>query len=57
MSKLKVKDLRGAFQYVERVLISDQIFNALGAKTWHYAAELRTISVAYILMVWLSSCW
>ena len=28
---------------------SDQIFHAPGAKPWHYAAELRTLSVTYFL--------
>ena len=29
--------------------ISDQIFHAPGAKLWHYAVQLRTLSVAYPL--------
>ena len=29
--------------------LCDQIFHAPGAKLWHYAAELRTLSVTYPL--------
>ena len=29
--------------------LSDQIFHAPGAKLWHYAAELRTLSVTFPL--------
>ena len=29
--------------------LSDQIFHAPGAKLWHYAAELRTLSVTNTL--------
>ena len=31
--------------------LADQIFHGPGAKTWHYAAELRTLSVTYLFCV------
>ena len=45
---LKVKYLRGVF-FGGVGHLSDQIFHAPGAKYWHYAAELRTLSVTYLL--------
>ena len=44
---IKVKNLRGAFAGASQ--LNDQIFHSPGAKLWHYAAELRTLSVAYPL--------
>ena len=45
--KVKVKYLRGAFGGAGH--LREQIFHAPGAKLWHYAAELLTLSVTYPL--------
>ena len=39
--KVKVKYLRGALGKAGH--LGDQIFQATGARLWHYAAELRTL--------------
>ena len=49
--KVKVKYLRGAFGGAGH--LSDQIFHAPGAKLWHYAAKLRTLSVHFLCVAWL----
>ena len=46
--KGKVKYLQGAFRRSYGPL-ADQLFHAPGAKPWHYAAELLTLSVTYSL--------
>ena len=46
--KGKVKYLQGAFRRSYSPL-ADQIFHAPGAKPWHYAADLHTLSVLYPL--------
>ena len=46
--KVKVKYLRGAF-LAEPVTYVTRFSMPLGARLWHYAAELRTLSVTYPL--------
>ena len=46
--KAKVKYLGGAF-LVEPVTYGTRFSMPLGARLWHYAAELRTLSVPYPL--------
>ena len=46
--KVKVKYLRGTF-FGGAGHLGDQIFHAPGARLWHYAAELHTLSGPYPL--------